>query len=82
VGFRKIQAQLHLLLDFHWRCALHRHADLTDIEDLAEIEHLVLRGAAETRIGGHVHFLANAPTAIEGSWARNLNGGRHEKNRA
>jgi hypothetical protein len=64
-GFHKIQTHIDLLVDFHWRWALHRYANLTDVEHLVEIEHLTPGSAAETGIGRGVHFLAHTAAAIE-----------------
>jgi hypothetical protein len=63
-GFCEIEAQLDREVDFHGRGALHGHADFAEVEDLVKIEHDALRCAPKTGIGGHVHFVAHATTAI------------------
>lgn len=75
-GFGEIEAQFHLAIDFNGSGKLKGRADLTDVEDLIQVQH-VSGSAAKSGVGRRVNFLADTATAVQGRGPRDMGGSRH-----
>src|SRR6266478_7151267 len=68
LGLRQIQAEIQNPADLPGGRGLNRDSALADVENLAEVEHHIVRAAVEAGVGRGVDFLANGPPTTTRHW--------------